>query len=402
MKIKPILLSEAFRQDPEVLYAGLRDQHPVCYAEDLDLYLLSRHADIKDALKNPGISRDPVNSANYTPIAHSDTPHRDAVLVGNPFSDDGARHRKLRRVLIRTFSDRALGELDGVIAAIVRDTAREQLPARGEADLMSFIKPIPMAVIAHILGLDRLGVTSGEFTAIANDFFLGIYSSASRAELEKSERATITLLEMFDELMAATERDKPDNFTHRMLQFSREEHGISNADLKSVIVTLLAAATETTAYQAGFLLHDLLAHPEQWRLLRENRALMSAAIAESTRYNLTSSLAAERYPVTDISYAGTTIPAGATLQLSMQSANNDPAVFDQPRRFDIQRAHNDAIPFGHGQHMCIGIHLARAEIACIVNEVLDRLPAPVPADRAEYIEGRIDMRGLSRLPVALH
>ena len=81
MKLKPVVLSDAFRRDPETLYAKLRDRQPVCYAEDLDLHFLSRYADIKDALRNPDISRNPENSVNTMPLAESNTPFRDQVLM---------------------------------------------------------------------------------------------------------------------------------------------------------------------------------------------------------------------------------------------------------------------------------------------------------------------------------
>jgi cytochrome P450 len=403
MELRPVLLSPTFRQDPETLYATLREEQPVCYAEDLQFYFLTRYDDIRDALRNPAISRDPRHSARFSQDTGGATPLRDKILVENPFSADGAKHRRLRRMLIRTFSDRALSQIEESITSIVNDAAQNRFPKQGDTDVMAFIKPVPMSIIARMLGLDSLGMGCEEFTTIANDFFLGIYSFASADDLARSERATATLLTLFDELIHTVESRKLDNLTFRMLQNSKEEGGITTADLQSVIISLLAAGTETTAYQAGFLVHDLLAHPEQWQQLQADRSLMSQAIAESTRYNLTSSLAAERYLVEDVNYSGVTIPRGATLQLSMQAANNDPTAFEEPRRFNIHRAANGAIPFGHGEHMCIGIHLARSEITAVVNKVLDLLPDPhsVRLDSAEYIAGRLDMRGLSSLRITI-
>jgi cytochrome P450 len=126
----------------------------------------------------------------------------------------------------------------------------------------------------------------------------------------------------------------------------------------------------------------LFREPSQFQRVREDRSTIPGCIEELLRIEHSTSLAC-RLCTTDTELDGWPIPAGTVVLLSLASANHDPARWEDPERFDIARPPIPNIAFGWGFHRCLGVHLARMELAVALNTLLDRLPGLRPDPEME-------------------
>ena len=148
---------------------------------------------------------------------------------------------------------------------------------------------------------------------------------------------------------------------------------LSDAEILSFSHLLLAAGSGTTWKQLGITLAALLARPETLEAVRRDRSLLKAAIEESVRWCPTDPMFS-RYAAHSVELCGVDIPADAVVHLSFGAASRDPARWDRPDEFDIHRSPRPSLGFGGGPHVCLGMHVARAEMHTAINALLDRLP----------------------------
>ena len=150
-------------------------------------------------------------------------------------------------------------------------------------------------------------------------------------------------------------------------------HRLSDAEIYSFAMLLLQAGSGTTWKQMGITLTALLSSPDALRAVRQDRTLLKAAIEESLRWEPTDPMFS-RWVTRDIDLYGTRIPQGAVVHICLGSANRDPARWERPDEFDILRPRKAALAFGNGPHVCLGMHVARAEMSAGIGALLDRLP----------------------------
>jgi len=176
-------------------------------------------------------------------------------------------------------------------------------------------------------------------------------------------------------------------------------HRLSDAEIMSFSHLLLAAGSGTTWKQLGITLFALLTHPEALDAVRRDRAMLRAAIEESVRWCPTDPMFS-RYAALDTVLEGVSIPAGAVVHLSLGAANRDPSRWSDPDVFDITRRPITTLGFGGGPHICLGMHVARAEISTAIDALVTRLPN-LRLDPTAEPPGIIGMyeRGPDQLPV---
>ena len=149
---------------------------------------------------------------------------------------------------------------------------------------------------------------------------------------------------------------------------------LSDDEIFSFLRLLLPAGVETTFRSTGNLLYLLLSDPEQLEAVRSDRSLLPQAIEEALRLE-TPLLNITRLATRDTEIDDVAVPAGSTIMLMLAAANRDETRYDEPDRFDISRANpKPHMSFGHGPHVCLGIHLARVEMRVALNLLFDRLP----------------------------
>ena len=284
------------------------------------------------------------------------------VLVGM----DEPEHKRHRALVSAAFRHKSLVEWEtGVIAPIIEDLI-DTFAARGRAELVrEFTFQFPVQIIAALLGVPH------EDHEKFHDMAVWVVNVA--ANPEKGIAASQALREYLADIVEA-KRSKPGNDVISLLvQEELDGERLGDEEIYSFLRLLLPAGAETTYRATGSFLFGLLTNPDQLDALRADRSLMAQAVEESIRWE-SPLLITSRAAAVDTVVGGVDVPAGTMVIPSIGSANHDDTRWDHADAFDIHRPVLPHISFGVGPHMCLGMHLARMEMAGAVNALLDRFP----------------------------
>ncbi|WP_405182673.1 cytochrome P450 [Nocardia sp. NBC_01377] len=236
---------------------------------------------------------------------------------------------------------------------------------------------------------------------IASSFGVSVEKALDIREAMNRPHEIVSILEP----IVAARRESPQDDLISVLVAAEivNEDGVkqrlSDAEIYSFSVLLLTAGSGTTWKQMGIVLTALLERPEVLAAVRDDRGLLNPAIEEAFRWTPTDPMFS-RFVSRDVEFAGTHLPEGSVLHLCLGAANRDPARWENPDVFDIDRPLQPALTFGGGVHTCLGMHVARAEIRTGINALLDRLPnlrLDPDADAPRFI-GMYE-RGATEIPV---
>jgi cytochrome P450 len=187
-----------------------------------------------------------------------------------------------------------------------------------------------------------------------------------------------TVIGILDPIIAARRASAQDDLISVLVEaeYTDEDgvsHRLSDAEIHSFAMLLLAAGSGTTWKQMGITLAALLERPDVLAAVRDDPSLVRPAIEESLRWMPTDPMFS-RHVTRDVELYGVHLPQGSVIHLCLGAANRDPARWDRPDEYDITRPPKPALAFGNGPHVCLGMHVARAEMAVGVTALLDRLP----------------------------
>jgi cytochrome P450 len=347
------------------------------------VFFVYRYEDVLDVLRDS----ETFSSAHIVELIMGDVMGK-YILVG--MDDPG--HRRYRALVSTAFRRGTLARWEaGLIGPVARELI-ERFAGRGRAELVrEFTFPYPTKVTAGLLGLP--GEDYRQFrrwsTAILSVHARRAEAIAASAELEDY------LAGILAERRRAPRQDLISDLAHAELDGER----LTAEEIFSFLRLLLPAGVETTYRSTGNLLFCLLSHPGQLDAVRADRSLVPQAIEEALRFEMPL-LNGTRLAVRDTVLSGVPIPAGSTVVLMLGAANRDQARWPDPDRFDIFRDPKVHISFGQGPHVCLGMHLARAEMRVALNLLLDRLPGLRldPDGGDPYIRGQV-FRSPTSLPV---
>jgi cytochrome P450 len=186
------------------------------------------------------------------------------------------------------------------------------------------------------------------------------------------------LVEMIKPIVAARREAPEDDLISVLVEAEiKAEDGttqrLSDPEIYSFAALLLAAGSGTTWKQMGTTLAALLERPDVLKAVTADRDLLRPAIEESLRWMPTDPMFS-RWVTEDIDFFGTRIPRGAVVHICLGAANRDPSRWDDPDDYDIYRPMKPSLSFGNGAHICLGMHVARAEMLVGIGALLDRLP----------------------------
>jgi hypothetical protein len=265
-------------------------------------------------------------------------------------------------------------------------------------DLVSaFASPLPIAVITRMLGLaddpDRLRRV-GATTASALD---GVHSIRHAIQLFLADRKLQASLAA---LMARAAEEPGDDLASALL--AQQDDTVTTAELSSLVGLLLLAGFETTVNAIGNGVQALFADRQQWELLVEDPSRAEAVVEEVLRFappvQQTARVRLSSSEPTEL--AGVPVPRGQWILLMLAAANRDPAVFEEPNRFDVSRGNAaDHLAFSGGIHYCLGAALARMELAVAFRTLAVRFPTLRQVGPAVMRPGTT-LRGPRRLMVA--
>lgn len=306
---------------------------------------------------------------------------------------DGPRHRRYRSLVSTAFRPKAMAQWESDLAHRVANDLVDKFVDRGSAELVrEFTFPYPTQIIGGILGLPQEDYKQFQRWSIAILSFLSKQDEAIVASQQVKEYVA----EILDDRRREPREDLISDLAHAELDGER----LSDDEIFSFVRLLLPAGVETTYRSTGNLLLTLLSNPEQLEAVRSDRELIPQAIEEALRFE-TPLLNITRLATRDTEIDGVPIPAGSTIMLMLAAANREESRYAEPDRFDIGRGEpRPHISFGHGPHVCLGMHLARMEMRVALNMLLDRLPDLHldPQARDPHIRGQV-FRSPTSIPV---
>ena len=389
-------LAPGFYDDPYPTYRALREHQPVRVLDNGSVFL-TRYDDVADIYRSPAASSD--KKLEFGPKFGA-TPlfeHHTSSLV---FSDPPL-HTRVRKLLLGAVNQRAIGRMEPGVVALV-DTLFERMAERmardGEVDLIEdFAAAIPVEVIGNMLSFPRedRGPLRGWSLAI----LAALEPAPTASMLDAGNRAVVDFVAYLKDLIAHRRRhpmDPEQDVLTRLIQGEVGGERLSELELLHNCIFLLNAGHETTSNLIGNGLQTLLRFPAEQRRLREDPALLAPAIEEMLRYE--SPLQFNNRVLTDaVSIGGRRFPAGTFVTLCIGAANRDPAQFTDPEQFDVARRPNRHLAFGHGEHACAGMNVARMEGRVAIGRLLTRFAVLEPA-RAPQRDRRARFRGFTTLP----
>jgi len=404
----PVMLNPfepGFFDDPYSRYAAVREQDPV-HTTLIGAVALLRYDDVHRVLRDPRLSveeRHVVADFSFQNAqlqaefdARAERGNRAMLNLDPP------DHHRLRRLVSKVFTPRMIEALRPRVQQLVDEHLDAAVARGGEADLIADLAfPLPFIVISEMLGIpdgqDRMqlrewsGAIVKQFDPILTD-----------DEIRAAFRASDGLTALAQELIAWKRANPGDDLLTAMIAAEDEGDRLTEEELNAQLLLLYIAGHETTVNLIGNGMLALLRHRDQLEALRTDPALDANAVEELLRYDSPVQMS-RRVTLDTVEIGGKTIESGTLLMTALGSANRDPAKWGATAdRLDLRRPDaRDHVSFGGGFHSCLGAHLARLEGQVAIGTVARRFPGiELATDRPEW-NGRIVLRGLTRLPVAL-
>lgn len=412
--------------------ARLRRNTPVVWVNEIPVlgwpegtgfWLVLRHADVESVLAKPQLFS---SSLGGTQIRDPATPQALGYVRQMMLNMDPPDHSRLRRLLSRSFTRRAVSQLEDGIRGHARAICdRVFTGPRGDCDFAKDVAAeLPLLTLADVLGVpqqDRwllfdwsnrvIGYQDPDYASSA-EFDPASGTSMARQALEirpvpdsdgrmpdPRTREGIPDLYAYAHLLAEEKRRHPGDDIMSILLAQVDDDGgqVSVAEFENMFWLLAVAGNETLRNGLPGACIALLEHAGAQDDLRADPALMPAAVEEMLRW-WTPVMTFRRTATSDCELGGRRIGKGDKVVVSFSSANRDEAIFADPDRFDIRRHPNPHLVFGHGPHFCLGAYLARTQMRALFREVLTRTSALTYAGQPSYLRSNFQ-RGVKRLPI---
>jgi cytochrome P450 len=390
-------LDPGFMDDPYPALAKLRAEDPVHWVQ-LGFWLVLRHDDVKRLFNDPE-NATPDRRAWQQFVPSPEGSFMRWVEDNGFFSLPLAEHARLRKLFSAALTPRAVKRYEAQVRETVERFAAPLREAHGVVDLMeTFANPIPNAVISRITGIPPAGDDEHRFRELAQNTIRGFFSFSDAESKRLGEEAFVAIADWVRQMTRERRASLGEDMISDLIRAQDRGDRLSDDQIVMTITGLIGAGSETTSIGGMISAMTLLDHPEQMEKLRRDRSLIPNAISEILRFGFGGPGGLPRYAVRDFELRGKTIRKGQMMLLSFGGASRDPAVYEDPDRFDVTREVKDLITFGNGPHYCLGANLARQEMGCMIEAMLDFLP---PGSRWRREEMEFQTTGLFRRPVTL-
>lgn len=291
--------------------------------------------------------------------------------VRSLLSLDGEEHHRLRRLVAKAFTPQAADRLRGSMATVINELL-DRVVARGRADVVTDVARVyPIAIICELLGAPREDWEL--FSAWTDDIFKAFGLNVAEdgpAILRAGDELDAYLVDMVER----RRRSPGDDLVTALIRAEEEGDRLSDDEMRMLIGNILTGGTDTTRNQLAAAIDAFCDHPDQWAALGEAPDLAGGAVDEVLRFAPVI-IGTLRRAREDVELGGYAIPAGTFVDIYTSAANRDPAVFHAPDTFDITRTGAPPmLTFGGGIHYCLGVHLAKAELAEALRAMARRMP----------------------------
>jgi cytochrome P450 len=371
-----------------------------------------RHAEIKEVMRNPQ-----VYSSHLAATQIVDPPDEEALEFVRQMmlNQDPPQHSRLRRMLSRAFTPKAIARLEERIDGWARELVAG-VADRGECDFAEVAADLPLRTLAEVFGVpaeDRwlmydwgnrvIGYQDEEYARSARG--AGSTDMARRAMALRPKPGPDGLLPN-----QRTRDGMPDlyAYAHDLGEYKRRNpgddvmsnlvgEGISIPEFENMFWLFSVAGNETLRNGLPGGLWALLSNVDQYRRLLADRSLLPGAVDEMLRW-WSPVMRFRRTATVDTELGGTRIRAGDKVVVWFSSGNRDERVFAEPDRFDVTRPAGDHLSFGHGPHYCIGAHLAKVQLRAMFSAVFDLLGEVAPAGEPVRLRSNFQ-NGIKHLPI---
>lgn len=359
-----------FVQDPYRAYAAVRDAAPAFFWEQYGFWCFASHAAVSALLRDRRFGRDVLHVATRAELGWPEPDPRLAPFLAlerwSLLELEPPRHTRLRGLVNRAFVSREVERLAPRIATLTH-TLIDRFPA-GEVELLSaFATPIPLTIIADLLGVPA---ERGEDLLAWSHAMVAMYQFGRNASVEAAAVAASAAFTAFLlDLVTERRRAPREDLLTRLL--TAEVHGerLSDDEIVATAVLLLNAGHEATVHAIGNGVKALL----ETGVRPQPGAHAAAVVEEVLRFDAPLHLFT-RYALDDLEHDGIALKQGDRIGLMLGAANRDPARFPDPDTFRPDRAPNPHVAFGAGIHFCLGAPLARLEMQVALPILFERLP----------------------------
>ena len=368
--------------DPDVLlkgmpvaeFAELRKTAPVWWNEqpsgatvfdDGGYWVITRHQDIKDISKNNDLWSTNDNGAVMRMPAGTTTEQLEltkALLINH----DPPSHTRLRKLVSRLFTPRAVATLEEKLAGAAHDIVR----SAAEKETGNFVDDVAMSLPLLAIA-DLIGVPEEDRERLFH--WTNSIMNTDDPDYESDYVAANAELMAYAYTMAEERRRCPaDDIVTRLIEADVDGDVLADTEFAFFVILLAVAGNETTRNAMTHGMNAFFDNPDQWELFKRERP--ATAVDEIVRW-ATPVHCFQRTPFADTEVGGVTIRKGQRAGLFYSSANFDESGFDRPFDFNVMRSPNPHLAFGgNGAHYCIGANLARMEIKLIFNEIAGIMP----------------------------
>lgn len=369
--------------DPSAMYTRLRDEAPVSFNEQYGFYAIARFDDVAAAC----LDWKTFSSEFGVDLSMLRTGRRaehDLVIMMDP-----PKHDRLRALVSRVFTPRAVNALEPMIREVIEGYA-DELDGRPSFDAVDeFSALFPVEIISRMLG-----VPPDDRQQIRHWLDIGLRREHGSADpTPEGMEAMLAAGVYFYELILEKRANPGDDMLSRLTQVEVDRGdgqltALEDTEIAGFASLLGGAGAETVTKWFGNAVVLFARHPDQWAKVLADRSLVPGAVEEVLRYHPPSQYQG-RFSVAESVVGGVTIPAGYPVLLLTGAATHDERAFDDPDRFDIERPASLSLAFGYGIHSCVGAALARMECRIALELLADRWP--------DY---RIDEDGLRRVQMS--
>ncbi|MFS0634301.1 cytochrome P450 [Mesobacillus foraminis] len=387
------LFSKEFTKNPYPAYAKMRKDEPVHKMRFPDGqlgWLITRYEDAVEIMKDPRVIKDVSKLFGGNMESGS-------VFMHNMLFSDPPDHKRLRGLVQKAFTPQMISGMRGRIQEITDELLEEAAKGSRMNLIDDFAFPLPIIVISEILGIptrDR-----DKFRIWSNSLIEGSNGEHAAEMFQHVNEFIQYLSEWFEKV-----RENPgEDLISQLILAEDEGDQLTERELYGVVTLLIIAGHETTVNLIGNSILALLEHPEQFDLLKEQPERIHQAIEESLRFNGPVEFSTSRWANEDMEFRGQMIKRGELIIISLNSANHDPNLFENPDLFDITREKSPHLAFGKGIHLCLGAPLARLEGEIAITSLMQRFPEmnlAVGKDELEWRPGMI-VRGVKEIPLYL-
>lgn len=405
----PGFLTPEVAADPDAFYRRLRAEDPVHWDDGYQGYLISKHADVGAAYRNPLFS-----TQNYEVSLQP-------VFGRSMLQMDGAEHSRKKALVTPYFRGKGLQKWAPVIARNVA-TILDRSVASASAHIARGFRPgdtvdlladfgyyLPVYVITDMLGLPHSDYDRFFDWYSRHVAFLGNLARDPEID-ERGRRATKELWEYLAPVVEERRTNLGDDLISGLITAEIDGERLADLEILTHITQLLNAGSETTGKALASMFAYLLRQRELFEEVRDDRSQVIPAISETLRLSPPSQMNGRKI-TQDVEIRDRTLPAGTLVMLLMASANRDEERFSDPDTFDFHRpdldhdktftAAGDTFAFGSGRHFCLGAMLAKSELEMASNVLLDRFPGMRLADGFRPEWAGLKMRSVDRLTVTL-